>query len=130
MALPTDNPAVQDFKTATNVDFSVACLVQDQNRAAIDLTGATLTMTLKEDLGGSAILTLTSGSVTAAGSGVVVTEASEGAFNLVIKKEDAAALSFGNKAAIGAFYDLIYTKPGADTIRLAKGNFSISKGVS
>lgn len=43
MAVPTDNPAVQDFKAATNADFSEPCLVQDQNRIAIHLTGATLT---------------------------------------------------------------------------------------
>lgn len=130
MAVPTDNPAVQDFAAATNADFFQQCLVQDQNRDAIDLTGATLTMTLKEDLSGAAILTLTSGVVTANGSGIIITSATEGAFSLTIDKDDFAALSFGNRAAISAFYDIVFTKTGADTVRLARGQFSISKGVS
>ena len=130
MAVPTDNPAVQDFAAATNADFTQQCLIQDQNRDAIDLTDATLTFTMKEDLNDSAILTLTSGSITANGSAIAVTSATEGAFDLIIDKADFAALTFGNKAAIGAFYDIVFTKSGADTIRLARGQFSISKGVS
>ena len=130
MAVPTDNPAVVDFAAATNADFFQQCLVQDQNRDAIDLTGATLTMTLKEDLSEAAILTLSSASATANGSETSITSATEGAFEITIDKQDFAALPFGNKAAIGAFYDIIFTKAGADTIRLARGQFSISKGVS
>lgn len=130
MAVPTDNPAVKDFTAATNADFFQQCVVQDQNRDAIDLTGAALTMTLKETLDGAGILTLTSASTSANGSGISVTSATEGAFDVSIDKDDFAALSFGTKAAIGAFYDIVFTKSGADTIRLARGQFSISKGVS
>jgi hypothetical protein len=130
MTVPTDNPAVQDFAAATNADFTQQCLIQDQNRDAIDLTGATLTMTLKEDLGGAAILTLTSGVVTANGSSIIITSATEGAFDLTIDKADFAALSFAGRAAISAFYDIVFTKAGSDTIRLARGQFSVSKGVS
>lgn len=130
MTVPTDNPAVQDFAAATNADFTQQCLIQDQNRNAIDLTGATLTFTMKEDLSGVAIFTLTSGSATANGSAIAVTSATEGAFDLTIDKADFAALSFAGRAAISAFYDIVFTKAGSDTIRLARGQFSISKGVS
>lgn len=130
MAVPTDNPAVQDFAAATNADFFQQCLVQDQNRDAIDLTGATLTMTLKEDLSEAAILTLSSAGATANGSETSITSALEGAFEITINKLDFASLPFGDRAAIGAFYDIVYTKAGAETLRLVRGQFSISKGVS
>lgn len=129
MALPSDNPAVQDLLASTNADVSVACLIQDQNRVGVDLTSATLAMDVKETIDGAAILSLSSASVTANGSSLSVTSAAEGAFTIEIKKADLAGLSFGDRAAIAGFYDITRTLSG-ETIRLVKGQIKISKGVT
>lgn len=129
MALPSDNPAVQDFAAATNADLSVPCLIQDQNRDAVDLTSATLAMDIKETIDGAAILSLSSGSTTGNGSSLNITSASEGAFTIDVKKADFAALSFGTASAIAGFYDITRTLSG-ETIRLVKGQITISKGVT
>jgi hypothetical protein len=130
MTLPSDAPAVRDLSAVSNADFEEGCLLEDQNRAAIDLTGSSLRMQVRANADNTLLIDLLSTGLTSNGSGLVITSATEGAFNLIIKKEDIASLAFGSGTSIGAAYDLLMTNPAGSTIRLAKGNFFISKGIT
>jgi len=123
-------PAVRDLSAATNADLLELCSLQFVDGSVIDLTGGSLAMQVRDKPAGTVYLDLSSGSTTANGSGVIITDAAAGTFTIDVKKADFAALSFGADTAIAGVYDLVFTNSSGSAIVLVRGRFTITVGVT
>jgi len=129
MALIGDAPALQHFAAATSVDFAESLELQWSDHKPIDLSNARLDLHVKRNPEAPALLEIGQ-KPTLNGSEIRLTEPEAGRFVVKIDKRDFQGLQFGDVTAISARYDLVLTRSNNNAIRLAAGNFIISKGIT
>ena len=98
---------------------------------AIDLTGWTIEMQVKDGFTGSALVSVTSTAPTANNSRITFLDAAAGQIEVFIDNLDLAALTIPSGANRKVYrYDMRFTDPTPVTSVLLSGEFLIQRGVT
>lgn len=111
-------PIPWNIELHQGADFAMSFYYKDDNDTAVDLTGYTAQMQVREESGGDLLLDLTTG------SGITITAAS-GKIDIVLMADQTTALEVQN-----AKYDLLI-KSSEDTVTyLLKGDFIVEPRIT